>query len=534
MTNATPIAGDLERYVRQLAKLSALALDAQDRAPYEVIDTMLALVVETLEVDLAYAFVRVPGLEPPIEALHRKSSTDTPLISVDLATVSERLRAMQQHHRIREKLVLNEGHPMHLASFPIWNGAGLLAIGTRRSCFPEELEASILGSVMNHLVHWMRSLQPNVAEREVVSMTDPLFVTSTPIDGAPEGLYSVVPSIDEPISFGSIVGRSAALRDILGQIDRVAPTDATVMILGESGTGKEVLAREIHERSGRADRPLIKVNCSAVPREMFETEFFGHVKGAFTGALRDRPGRFKLADKGTLFLDEVGDMPLDLQPKLLRVLQEGQFERVGDDTTISVNVRIVAATNRDLAAEVAAGRFREDLYYRLSVFPLRLPPLRNRREDILPLAEYFIAQTARALNAPTPRLSEAHLAALEAYDLPGNARELQNVIERAVILGRPGHLRLDHVMVGRGEPPPPPSSLPGAVTLALPLTEEVIPEEEWRRRERDNLTAALRRTHGRIYGDNGAAKLLGIKPSTLQSRLRVFGLNPRDFGPSLG
>ena len=293
-------------------------------------------------------------------------------------------------------------------------------------------------------------------------------------------------------------------------------------MLGESGTGKELLAREIHERSRRAGRPLIKVNCSAIPREMFESEFFGHIRGAFTGAVRDRPGRFKLAEKGTIFLDEVGDLPLDLQPKLLRVLQEGQYERVGDDTTRSIDVRVIAATNRDLSSDVAAGRFREDLYYRLSVFPIRIPPLRDRKEDIIPLANHFIGLVSKEIGAPTPQLTEAQTAALRTYDWPGNVRELQNVIERAVILGRGGEMRLDQVLVARGEQrrssgPPP-----------APTTEEIVSDQEWRRRERANLIAALARTAGRIYGTGGAAELLGVKPSTLQSRLRALGIRARE------
>src|SRR5262245_44232460 len=233
--------------------------------------------------------------------------------------------------------------------------------------------------------------------------------------------------------FGELIGQGPALGAVARQIDLVAPTDAAVLVLGESGTGKELVARELHRRSTRSARPLVKVNCAAVPRELYESEFFGHAKGAFTGALRDRAGRFELADGGTLFLDEVGEIPLELQAKLLRVLQEGELERVGEERTRKVNVRVIAATNRDLRNEAEAGRFRQDLYYRLSVFPVELPPLRKRTEDIPLLAEHFLALASRNLGRPKPRLTLANVQQLQRYEWPGNVRELQHVIERAVI-----------------------------------------------------------------------------------------------------
>jgi transcriptional regulator with GAF, ATPase, and Fis domain len=322
--------------------------------------------------------------------------------------------------------------------------------------------------------------------------------------------------VDTAHAFRTFVGRSPSLCRMLSQLELVAPTDATVLILGESGTGKELAAREIHERSRRASRPLIKVNCSAVPRDVFESEFFGHVRGAFTGALRDRPGRFQLANGGTIFLDEVGDLPLELQPKLLRVLQEGQYERVGDDATRHVDVRVVAATNRDLPTEVRAGRFREDLYYRLGVFPIEVPPLRARRDDIPALAKHFVSIASQRLGVPAPRITVQDCEELERYEWPGNVRELQNVIERAVILSRGERLRVDLVSPDRA-----------AARATREHPEEIIREAEWRRRERANVLAALRRAGGRIYGDGGAAALLGVKPSTLQSRLRALRIQAR-------
>src|SRR6201999_1927728 len=239
--------------------------------------------------------------------------------------------------------------------------------------------------------------------------------------------------VREANAFGDLVGRSPALAAVERQIELVAPTDAPGLILGETGPGKELVAREVHRRSGRSARPLIKVNCAAVPRELYESEFFGHARGAFTGALRDRAGRFELADGGTLFLDEVGEIPLELQAKLLRVLQEGELERVGEERTRKINVRLIAATNGDLRAEAEAGRFRQDLYYRLSVFPVELPPLRKRADDIPLLAEHFLALAARKLGRPKLRLTLAHVQQLQQYPWPGNVRELQHVIERAAI-----------------------------------------------------------------------------------------------------
>ncbi len=320
-------------------------------------------------------------------------------------------------------------------------------------------------------------------------------------------------------SFGNIVGQSPALQKVLSQIATVAPTEANVLILGESGTGKELVARAIHDLSARKDRSLVRVNCASVPKELFESEFFGHVRGAFTGAIKDRIGRFELADDGTLFLDEVGEIPLELQSKLLRVLQEGQFERVGDERTRNVKVRLVAATNRDLLAEAKAGRFRLDLYYRLGVFPIEVPPLRERLDDVGALAEHFIQQAARRLGVPRPRLTQLHVRELQSYDWPGNVRELQNVIERAVILAKGGQLLFDlpHRVLREN-----------VVSRATPVPEqdgeEVLSLDELVIREREILASALRRTNGKIYGADGAAALLRIKPTTLVSKMKRLNL----------
>lgn len=312
--------------------------------------------------------------------------------------------------------------------------------------------------------------------------------------------------------FGDVVGASACLRKVMTQVDLVAAGDTSVLVTGESGTGKELIARAIHERSERGDRPLVKVNCASIPRDLFESEFFGHVKGSFTGAVRDRMGRFQLADSGTIFLDEVGEIPLELQSKLLRVLQEGTFERVGDERTRKVNVRVIAATNKDLEQEVAAGRFREDLYYRLSVFPVEVPPLRKRLDDVPLLAQHFLGEAARRLRLPEPRLKKRHVAELQAYEWPGNVRELQNAVERAVIRSRSGPLEFD---------------LPSTAAAAEPAEETERPiwtQEQWKELERQNIEAALQETGWRVSGPKGAAGLLGMKPTTLASKIRALGL----------
>ncbi len=310
-----------------------------------------------------------------------------------------------------------------------------------------------------------------------------------------------------------IIGTSDALKRVLDQVNLVAPTEAAVLIMGESGTGKELFAQVIHERSRRRQDPIIRVNCAAIPRELFESEFFGHVKGAFTGALKDRAGRFELADRGTLFLDEVGEIPLELQGKLLRVLQEGTFERIGDEKTRKTDVRIIAATNRDLQQAAVDGRFRQDLYYRLSVFPLTLPPLRERREDIAALVRHFAAHVARKMGIVVPEIADSRLACLIDYSWPGNIRELQNEVERAMILSR-------------GGPPVFASPEQGGTQMAQSVSEDgpIMREGDWQKMQRDNMLRALKRTKWRVDGPGGAAELLGVRPTTLRSRMKAMGI----------
>ncbi len=322
--------------------------------------------------------------------------------------------------------------------------------------------------------------------------------------------------IAEEHGFSDILGRSPALRTALKAVAQVAETSATVLILGETGTGKELFARAIHGRSPRKDRPLVKVNCAAIPATLIESELFGHERGAFTGATQRREGRFALADGGTIFLDEIGELPLELQGKLLRVLQEGEFEPVGGSRTHKVDVRVIAATNRNLQQEVRDGRFRDDLYYRLSVFPLELPPLRKRGDDVILLAEALTAKLARSLGRVIASPSPADVSALTSYDWPGNVRELRNVLERAAITSSDGRLHLERAL------PAPGARSPAGVP---PLPDrEILSERRLRQLERDNMVAALARADWRVGGEGGAAMLLGVSPSTFKSRMKALGI----------
>ncbi len=334
-----------------------------------------------------------------------------------------------------------------------------------------------------------------------------------------------------------MVAASDAMQQVLDQVRAVARTTTTVLVTGESGVGKELIASAIHDMSPRMQQPLVKVNCASVPRELFESEFFGHVRGAFSGAARDREGRFKLADGGTLFLDEVGEIPLELQGKLLRVLQEQEFEAVGDDRTHRVDVRVVAATNRDLEEEVRAGRFRSDLYYRLSVVPVHVPPLRARKPDIVPLAEQFLAAGAKRLGIRQPTLTPQDRATLAHYDYPGNIRELRNIIERALVLVAPGQTQLklhlpkipneatlqsNHEAALQNAANTRPRDTDTSNESAAPA--RILSDDELRQLERDNLRAALKRCGWKVAGPQGAAQLLGLSPSTLAYRMRALGV----------
>jgi PAS domain S-box-containing protein len=320
--------------------------------------------------------------------------------------------------------------------------------------------------------------------------------------------------------FDQILGQSQALKRVLEDVEQVAVTDTTVLLLGETGTGKELIARAIHGTSRRSDKPLITINCAAIPAALMESEFFGHEKGAFTGATQRREGRFALADHGTIFLDEIGELSLDLQAKLLRVLQEGEFAPVGSSQTKKVDVRVIAATNRDLNQTVRNGSFREDLYYRLNVFPIEVPPLRERDDDILLLASAFAAKFAQRIGRRIEPLSEEYKQRLLGYSWPGNVRELQNVIERAVITARDGRLNLDRALPDSSGHTVPEKR--AAEETAPAGSNRILRIRDLQQLERENILRALESTAWRVAGKDGAAALLGMNPSTLNSRIRAL------------
>jgi formate hydrogenlyase transcriptional activator len=372
----------------------------------------------------------------------------------------------------------------------------LVVASLREESFPRK-DAELLQHVANQIAIGVENA---LAYRQMVDRANKL---------SEEKLY-LQDEIRTEYNFEEIIGESPVLKKILSQLQTVAPTDSTILIHGETGTGKELIARAIHHLSARRERTLVKVNCAAIPTGLLESELFGHEKGAFTGAIAQRIGRFELANRGTLFLDEVGDIPLELQPKLLRVLQEQEFERLGSARTLHVDVRVVAATNADLAQRVAENQYRMDLYYRLNVFPLMIPALRERREDIPLLARYFAQKYAARMKKPIDSISTNAMAALVEYPWPGNVRELENFIERAVILSRGTELTIPLAELKQRSKPTFTSSFGGLTTLE--------------QAEREHILRALSETHWVVGGAAGAASRLGMKRTTLQSRMNKLGI----------
>jgi formate hydrogenlyase transcriptional activator len=369
---------------------------------------------------------------------------------------------------------------------------GTLNVGSTREKAFSEADIDFLSQVAGQAAI---AIENATAYQEIAQLKDQL---------AEEKLY-LQDEIRTDRNFGEIVGDSSQFRNVLAQVETVAPTDASVLILGETGTGKELIARAIHDLSGRRERTFVKLNCAAIPTGLLESELFGHEKGAFTGAIMQKAGRFELANKGTLFLDEIGDIPLELQPKLLRALQEHEFERLGGTRTIKVDVRLVAATNRDLAQMINERQFRTDLYYRLSVFPVSVPPLRDRADDIPMLVRYFTQKFARRMNKRVETISQETMDAMIRYPWPGNVRELENLIERAVILTRGATLQI------------PLSEL-------RPATSDTTSTLTLESAERDHIRRVLEQCNGVVGGPNGAAAKLGMKRTTLQSKMKKLGI----------
>jgi transcriptional regulator with GAF, ATPase, and Fis domain len=472
------------RALGQIASLAALPALWITYDPQEIADDLADVLTRVVHLDLIY--LRLTDSGSLIEAsctpknahgLEAVRTAVAPYLRADAAAPPS-------------MAAFFEGAP-RLRSIIVRSSANLLIAASALPCFPTDVDRLLLTMSLNQAV-------TSLAGRRFVEVMEENRFLRT--------------EIDDLIHMGSMVGASAAMRSVLSDVDRVAPTDATVLITGETGTGKELIAREIHQRSGRANGPLIPVHAAGLPSNLIASELFGHERGAFTGAVQQRLGRFELAAKGTIFLDEIGELPPDMQVALLRVLQEHTFERVGGTRTVRSDARVIAATNRDLANMIATGAFRQDLYYRLNVFPIHIPPLRDRSDDILPLAEHFLRQYSKQLGRKVVRISHGSRARLMEYRWPGNIRELQNVIERAVILAR-----TEELVIGPALFPPLPVDDPGS----LPQRVHEL--------EREAMERALSASRGRVGGPLGAAARLGMPATTFKSKMRKLGIQAARF-----
>jgi formate hydrogenlyase transcriptional activator len=473
---------DLTGRLQQVVRFDYLILVLHDAAT----NTMRRHILETAEPSPIQAWTPLPVGEGPAGWVWQ---TQQPLI---ISNVAEETRWPRFQENAKQRIHSLCDLPLTTARRRL----GALAFGSRQVGAYDGADVDFLQLVANQVAV---AVENALAFDEIAALKDQLHQ---------EKVY-----LEEELrtghDFGEIVGEGAALRRVLQQVEAVAPTGSTVLVLGETGTGKELIARALHDLSPRRERTFVKLNCAAIPTGLLESELFGHEKGAFTGAISQKVGRFELAHRGTLFLDEVGDIPPELQPKLLRALQEQEFERLGSPRTLRVDVRLVAATNQDLARMVQAGRFRRDLYYRLNVFPVVLPPLRERREDIPMLARHFTQRFARQIGRRIETIPAAVMEALVRYPWPGNIRELQSVIERAVILS-PGpalHIRRGDLM-------------PGAAPAEVPAGEAVTLADA----EQAHILRVLRESHWVVRGPNGAAARLGMKRSTLQWKMHKLGI----------
>ncbi|HLF97326.1 MAG TPA: sigma 54-interacting transcriptional regulator [Methylococcaceae bacterium] len=489
----------LQGCLNDLVGLLALPALWNGREPEEALRVLLDVLLRMLPLEFAYARLNAMGDGPALEICRVADRRDCPLPAQELG------RALEPWFRLKTPGAVSVlASPLgtgNVALVYVWLGLdrerGVVAVGSRRADFPEELELLVLRSAVNQAVIELQRAEVFAARRQAMAMEqvkDHLLAEN-----------NYLRQVLDHEQQREIVGRSAALQKVLDLVAQVAPTDACVLIQGETGTGKELVARAVHRLSGRRQQPFVTLNCAAIPTGLLEAELFGHEKGAFTGAVGQRIGRFELAHRGTIFLDEVGEIPLELQAKLLRVLQEQEFERLGSARTLRVDVRLVAASNRNLARMVAEREFRSDLYYRLKVFPIALPPLRERSEDIPQLVRYFAGRHARRYGKGIAHIPEETLAALSRYSWPGNVREMENLIERSVILS------------------------PGP-TLEVPLGELGCAEVAARDAatleacEREHILRALHESRWVIAGPRGAAARLGMKRTSLQHRMRKLGI----------
>ncbi len=497
----------LQGCINDLVALLALPAVWSGRDLPSIVRILLDGLLPLLRLDFAYALVKEGKGRPPVEIAHAAPHLSPGGPAVDLAcTLADVLAPHRAPGPLAIPNPLGEGQT-RIAEF--WLGlerdAGRIVFAAARPEFPTEVESLLLRVGVNLLTVELQHAQVR-AER---SRADESHRRNDHLHAENSYLRQELASEQ---GFGQIVGQSEPLREVLRLIQQVAPTQACVLIEGETGTGKELVARAIHRLSARRDQSFVKLNCAAVPMGLLESELFGHERGAFTGAVAQRLGRFEIADKGTIFLDEVGEIPVELQAKLLRVLQEQEFERLGSSRTLRVDVRVIAASNRNLAQMVRAQQFRSDLYYRLRVFPISVPPLRTRAGDVALLARHFMQRYARRMGKPIYAIPGSTLGALAAYAWPGNIRELENLIERSVILSSGPMLE-----VPLGE------LVPGGVTPSEASTLEAL--------ERDHILRTLDECGWVIAGVRGAARKLGMKRTTLQYRMQKLGIQRRDEHP---
>ena len=516
----------LQRCINDLISVLALPAIWSGSESSQIVDTLLDVLLAMLRLEFAYARLSDSNDGQPIEVVRLAHPQNPPLQPQQIGQALGRwLTGNPTASRFVVANPAGEGE-VSIASFSLGlqDDVGVLVAGSRRADFPTDIERLLLRVAANQAVIAFQEArrsteQKRVAEaleQRVAERTRQLTAVNEEIQALRDQLFeenvALREEIDKALMFEEIVGGSPPLQAVLVRVAKVAPTNSTVLITGETGTGKELFARAIHKRSPRSARAFVSVNCSAVPPSLIASELFGHEKGAFTGALQRRVGRFELAEGGTIFLDEIGELPIETQVALLRALQEREFERVGGSQTIRVDVRVIAATNRDLETAIAAGAFRKDLFYRLNVFPIEVPALRERREDIPVLVEYFTDRYASREGRKIRSVTKSTLDLLQAYDWPGNVRELQNVIERSVIVCETETLSVDESWLVREGP------------LSSPmLTAELAS------REKEMIEAALTESRGRVSGPVGAAARLGVPASTLESKIRAFKISKHRF-----
>ena len=486
----------LREVIRDLLALANVPAAWMGREPQQIAESFVDVLVSALRLNGAYVRLN-RGDEEFIQA---SRAPECPAFLEWLKSQESQAWASngERHHRRMEIPSGNRTLRVFVSPIGIQAEAGFIATAVYRPEYPTETEALLLSVAANQALISFRTLAllSEGARNEQV-------------------MAALSEEIDQASMFEEIVGHSSAIQHVLSRVARVAPTDTTVLILGATGTGKELIARAIHRRSQRSRHAIVSVNCAATPPSLIASELFGHEKGAFTGALQRRLGRFELAKGGTIFLDEVGELPLETQIALLRVLQEREFERLGGTHVLSADVRVIASTNRDLEAAVAAGTFRMDLFYRLNVFPIEVPPLRERSEDIPTLVEYFVQRYARKLNKKISNVSEQTLKLFQTYQWPGNIRELQNVIEKSVILSEGDVFRVDESwLLSR--------------TLQNSASSKSL-SKRLQEQEREIIEEALTKSEGRIAGPSGAAAMLGISPSTLDSRIKNLKIRKNRF-----